>query len=105
MTMALIHRILPRLEEETQANAVQSALDRAAEELAAAREAHLRLMGRSASAPPEGEVLAMIAAAVAVVLRRPHRVVAIEPAVPTVSWVNAWSIEGRFQHYSSHKVR
>jgi hypothetical protein len=53
----------------------------------------------------EGETLALIAAAVAVVLGRPHRVLNVQKSVPTVTWVNAWAIEGRFQHYSSHKVR
>jgi hypothetical protein len=104
-TLALIHRILPRLDDGSQADAVQTALAHAAEELAAARAAHQRMVSADRSAATESELLAIIAAAVAVVLQRPHRVVSVKPAGPVVTWVNAWAMEGRFQHYSSHKVR
>jgi Na+-transporting methylmalonyl-CoA/oxaloacetate decarboxylase gamma subunit len=56
---------------------------------------------------PESDVVlaAVIAAAVAVAIDRPHRVLEIHPAEAPVAFLNAWAIEGRFQHFSSHKVR
>lgn len=103
--LALIHRILPRLDDLDRIDAVQDALRQAASQIEAARAAHERW---SAPRRPESipaETLALIAAAVSVVVGRPHRVLDVQKAVPTVAWVNAWAIEGRFQHYSSHKVR
>jgi hypothetical protein len=52
-----------------------------------------------------GELLAVISAAVAMVLHRPYRIVDVHRAPPVVTWVNAWAIEGRFAHYSSHRIR
>ena len=103
--LALIHRVLPRLEEEEHAEAVQTALRQAVAQVTAAKALHERTVLSRRSASVEGETLALIAAAVAVVLGRPHRVLDVKPAGLPVSWVNAWAIEGRFQHYSSHNVR
>lgn len=103
--LTAIHRVLPRLEDLDRADDVQSALIAAAAQLEAARAAHGRWMERVRPAAAESETLALIAAAVAVVLGRPHRVLDVKKAAPAVTWVNAWAIEGRFQHYSSHKVR
>jgi hypothetical protein len=47
-------------------------------------------------------VLAAIAAAVAVVVRQPHRIIAIQP---DTSAQRAWSSEGRRELYHSHRVR
>ncbi len=103
--LALIHRVLPRLDEPERAEAVQAALVRAASELEAARIAHARATAAARLAPVEPDVVALIAAAVAMVVNRPHRVIGVQPAGLAVAWVNAWAIEGRFQHYSSHRVR
>lgn len=51
--------------------------------------------------PPE--TLAVIAAAVAVTLQKPHRIVQIR-ATPN-AWLQAWSLEGRRQIFHSHTVR
>ncbi|HWD17672.1 MAG TPA: hypothetical protein VHB20_00205, partial [Verrucomicrobiae bacterium] len=51
------------------------------------------------------EVVAVIAAAVAVILGRPHRVVSVEPALVQTPEVNVWALEGRMEHFMSHKVR
>ncbi len=53
----------------------------------------------------DAELVSIIAAAVACVLDRPHRVLDIKKVASSGAWVNPWAIEGRFQHYSSHKVR
>ncbi len=103
--LALIHRALPRLEELDRADAVQATLRQAVAQLESACAAHGKSMEALRPAAAEGEMMAIIAAAVAVVLGRPHRVLDVQKAVPLVTWVNAWAIEGRFQHYSSHKVR
>jgi Na+-transporting methylmalonyl-CoA/oxaloacetate decarboxylase gamma subunit len=50
-------------------------------------------------------VIAAIAAAITVVLERPYRIVEIQTAGHPVGMTSAWAIEGRFQHFSSHKVR
>ena len=47
-------------------------------------------------------VVAAIAAAVAVVVRVPHRIVAVHPDYGAQ---HAWSAEGRREIYLSHKVR
>lgn len=103
--LALIHRALARLDEPERAEAVQGALSRAVGELEAARAAHARAMTALGAGPVEPEIVALIAAAVATVLNRPHRILGVQPTAPAVAWVNAWAIEGRFQHYSSHRVR
>jgi hypothetical protein len=53
---------------------------------------------------PDVVMAAIIAAAVATVIDQPHRVLSIKQA-PAPGFLNAWAIEGRFQHFSSHKVR
>lgn len=56
-------------------------------------------------APPSPEILAVIAAAIAAVLDRPHRVVAIQQAAPLAPEGNAWAMEGRVEHFLSHRIR
>lgn len=54
-----------------------------------------------AEIPPE--VIAVIAAAVAVTLRKPHRILRIQPA--NNPWLQAWAGEGRRQIFQSHQLR
>jgi hypothetical protein len=61
----------------------------------------------SSRKPAEAEVmdvgvLAAIAAAVAVIVRQPHRIIAIQP---DNSAQRAWSAEGRRELYHSHRIR
>ena len=56
----------------------------------------------SAAAALDEGVVAAIAAAVAVVIRVPHRIVAVQPDSGAQ---HAWSAEGRREIYLSHKVR
>jgi hypothetical protein len=102
--LSLIHRVLPRLDEVERLDGVQAALQQALEELGAARAAHQK-WGAALRPAIDGETVALVAAAVAMVLGRPHRLLGVQPVTPVVSWVNAWVMEGRFQHYSSHKIR
>jgi hypothetical protein len=104
-TLALIHRVLPRLDDLDRADAVQEALRQASSQLEAARAAHERWLIARRPAAVDSETLALIAAAVSVVLGRAHRVLEVQKASVSVAWVNAWAMEGRFAHYSSHKVR
>jgi hypothetical protein len=59
-----------------------------------------------ASAPEQtpAEVMAVIAAAIAVVLGRPHRVVAVERAASGPE-ISVWALEGRVEQFMSHKIR
>ena len=52
--------------------------------------------------PPDPSMVVVIAAAVATVIGKPHRIVAI--SAPSEALVHFWSLEGRRQIYSSHKV-
>jgi hypothetical protein len=47
-------------------------------------------------------ILAAIAAAVAVVVRHPHHIIAVQPDAGAQ---HAWSAEGRREIYHSHRVR
>jgi len=111
--LALIHRVLPRLDEPARKLEVQSALSKAAALLEAARTAH---SGGATTLPPIGsqqvatavapEIAAVIAAAVSVVLDRPYRLVSVQQVtVPVVPHLNVWAVEGRTQIFMSHKVR
>lgn len=53
--------------------------------------------------PPE--ILAVIAAAIAVVIGRPHRVLSVQQGSAYTPEVNVWALEGRMEHFMSHKVR
>jgi hypothetical protein len=53
--------------------------------------------------PPE--ILAVIAAAIAVVIGRPHRVLSVQQGLAYTPEVNVWALEGRMEHFMSHKVR
>lgn len=57
----------------------------------------------------EGEILAAIAAAVAITLQKPHKILSVEESPQQLEApmyvLNPWSMEGRFQHFGSHKVR
>jgi hypothetical protein len=53
--------------------------------------------------PPE--ILAVIAAAIAVVLGQPCRVVSAQPAAAPMPELNVWALEGRMDQFKSHKVR
>jgi hypothetical protein len=55
--------------------------------------------------PVPPEILAVIAAAVAVVLGRPHRVVSVQQAAAQTPEVNVWALEGRMEQFMSHKIR
>ena len=75
-----------------------------------------RFVGQQASLPTEAaesllgsqddhiseETLAVIAAAVASTLQRPHRVIRVRGLTPEDL---GWSLEGRMQHHRSHKVQ
>jgi len=53
--------------------------------------------------PPE--ILVIIAAAIAVVLGQPYRVVSVQPAAAPMPELNVWALEGRMDQFKSHKFR
>jgi hypothetical protein len=110
--MALIQRVLSRLDDPARHADVQSTLGKAAACLDAARLAH----GDNAPPTPLGthnvstgvapQIAAAIAAAVSVIMDRPYRLVSVQQVtVPVVPHLNVWAVEGRTQIFMSHKVR
>jgi len=111
--LALIHRVLPRLDEPARQAEVQTALRQATALLEAARLAH---SGNTTLPAPLGaqnvattvgpQIAAVIAAAVSVALDRPYRLVSVQQVtVPVAPHLNVWAVEGRTQIFLSHKVR
>jgi hypothetical protein len=112
--LALIHRVLPRLDEPARAAEVQSCLGRAAALLEAVRAAHGAPGGPKAVAPAgpqpvatnvEPEIAAAIAAAISVLFAQPYRLVSVQKVVIPVPHVNVWAYEGRSEIFHSHRIR
>lgn len=111
--LALIHRVLPRLDDPARQAEVQSALGKAVSLLEAARTAHsggggltIPLGTQNVATAVAPQLAAVIAAAVSVALDRPYRLVSVQQVtVPVVPHLNVWAVEGRTQIFMSHKVR
>ena len=105
--LALIQKALPRLEDPARKAEVQSTLSRAMALIDSARAAHSGVAAsHNIATSVPAEIAAVIAAAVAVVLDRPHLVVSVQQVTaPVVPQINAWAVEGRTQIFMSHKVR
>jgi hypothetical protein len=108
--LALIHRVLPRLDEAARSAEVQAALQKAAGCVETARQLHQRTLslGRTGvvhAGALESELVAVISAAVAAVLDRPYRLVSVQPVAAPVPHFNVWALEGRTQIFQSHKIR
>ena len=110
--LVLIQRILARLDDASRAEEVQAALRQAGTCLESARQIHeLGLAPKSAAAPHKvttgvaPEIVAVIAAAVAIVFDRPYRLVSVHQVAPPVPYLNVWALEGRTQIFQSHKIR
>src|SRR4051794_20432014 len=105
--LAVIHRVLPRLDEPGRSAEVQSALRKAGTLLDAARAAYEQGLAPKVAGPAgeqkvaprvAPEIAAVIAAAVSVVLDRPFRLVAVHQVpLPAVPHFNVWAFEGRTQ--------
>jgi len=110
--LALIHKALGRLDDPARKSDVQSYLAKAVTLVEAARVSH---SGGTAATPLGAQkvatavparIAAVIAAAVSVVLDRPHRLVSVQQVTaPVVPHLNVWAVEGRTQIFMSHKVR
>ena len=111
--LVLIQRVLPRLDEPARVAEVQAALRRAAECVESARRAHEKdFAPRAVVDGPQRvatsirpEIAAVIAAAIAVMFDRPHRLVSVQPVQTPVPYLNVWALEGRTQIFQSHKIR
>lgn len=110
--LALLHRVLPRLDDPARKGEVLSTLGKAIALLEAARAAHtggatvLPLGTQNVATAVGPQMAAVIAAAVSVVLDRPFRLVSVQQVtVPVVPHLNVWAVEGRTQIFMSHKVR
>jgi hypothetical protein len=110
--LTLIYRVLPRLDEPGRAADVQTALRKAVNLLESARQAHEHEALPSAAGPAqkvatgvEPEIAAVIAAAVAVLVNRPYRLVSVQPVATPVPHLNVWALEGRTEIFQSHRIR
>jgi hypothetical protein len=107
--LALIHHVLPHIDEADHAVRVQSALRKAVTFMETARDAHALETGvvvsSQAHASVEAETVAAIAAAIAVLLGRPYRLVAVQHLAVPAPHLNVWALEGRTQIFMSHRVR
>jgi hypothetical protein len=107
--LALIHHVLPYIDEPDHAVRVQSSLRKVATFVDAAREAHALetgvQVGSQAHASVEAETVAAIAAAIAVLLGRPYRLIEVHPLAVPAPHLNVWALEGRTQIFMSHRVR
>jgi hypothetical protein len=107
--LALIHRVLPLLQQPERALDVQKTLRNAAALIEAARLAHAGQVGLNPAPAPgdlvETEIVAVVAAAVAAMLDRPHRIISVVPVDISAPHLNVWAFEGRSQLFVSHKVR
>ena len=57
------------------------------------------------TSPVDLEIVAVIAAALAIVLEKPHKVVSVQPVVAPVAHLNVWAFEGRIELTMSHRIR
>jgi hypothetical protein len=111
--LVLLQRAAVRLDDPAHRADVQNALRQAASLIESARKDHessgalASPLGTHAVATAVGtEIAAVIAAAVAVVIDRPHRLVAVQQvSVPVVPHLNVWAVEGRTQIFMSHRIR
>jgi type II secretory pathway pseudopilin PulG len=110
--LAVIHRLLPRLDDAARVKEVQAAFQKAAACLETARAAHqkavetrtIALSGAGAGGLA-GETVAAISAAIAVVLGTSFRLLSVQKVPAPVPHLNVWALEGRTQIFQSHKIR
>jgi len=62
-------------------------------------------MNTEPQSSPDSEIVAVIAAAIAAVLDKPHRLLAVERIVMPDLHLNVWAFEGRVQLSMSHRIR
>jgi hypothetical protein len=111
--LALIHRVLPRLDDPARAAEVQNALRKAAASIESARHAHEQMLSAGGGQPPsqrvsttvKPEIAAAIAAAISITMDRPYRIVSVQQITAPVPHLNVWALEGRTQIFQSRKVR
>jgi hypothetical protein len=51
------------------------------------------------------EIVAVIAAAIAAVMDKPHKVISVHPVAMPVPHMNVWAFEGRIELTMSHRIR
>ena len=62
-------------------------------------------MNKEETAPAELEIVAVIAAAIAAVIDKPHRVLSVRHVIMPANPINVWALEGRVEHSTSHRLR
>jgi hypothetical protein len=62
-------------------------------------------MEKEDTSPVDLEIVAVIAAALAAVFDKPHKVVSVQPVAVPAPHLNVWAFEGRIELTMSHRVR
>jgi len=62
-------------------------------------------MEKEDTSPVDLEIVAVIAAALAAVFDKPHRVVSVQSVAVPAPHLNVWAFEGRIELTMSHRVR
>jgi hypothetical protein len=62
-------------------------------------------MKNESTSLPDLEIVAVIAAALAVVFDKPHKVLSVQPVTVPVPQLNVWAFEGRIELTTSHRIR
>lgn len=62
-------------------------------------------MKEDETTPPDLEIIAVIAAAIAAVLDKPHRVLSVKKVALPPPHLNVWAFEGRVELTMSHRFR
>ena len=57
------------------------------------------------TSPVDLEIVAVIAAALAVVFDKPPKIVSVQPVVVPAPHLNVWAFEGRIELTMSHRIR
>lgn len=100
--LALIHRVLPRLDDPARAGEVRATLKKAAALLDSAASAGTGSVCGKDATP---EIIAVIAAAISTVLTTSYRLVSVNKVTVPVTLSSAWAMEGRTQIFQSHIIR
>lgn len=62
-------------------------------------------MEKQDTPPVDLEIVAVIAAALAAVLDKPHQVISVKPVTLPAPHLNVWAFEGRIELTMSHRIR
>lgn len=62
-------------------------------------------MNKEETSPVDLEIVAVIAAALAAVFDKPHKVISVQSVAMPAPHLNVWAFEGRIELTTSHRIR